>query len=277
MTATLDEDARAFKEFEQDGWQRTAQGYHDYLGKLTRQTVAPLLDAAGAEPGARLLDVASGPGYVAAAAAERGAEALGLDFSSEQVALARRNYPAVEFREGDAENLLFEEGSFDAVTANFGMLHFPEPERAMAEARRVLRGGGRFGFTVWSTADKARGFGIITAAIEAHGDMDVPLPPGPGFFRFSDAAECRRCLLGAGLTDPEVTEVPMTWKLPSADSLIDAIRKGGVRTAVLLKAQAPEALGAIEAAARDEAARHGTADGGVEIPMSAVLASARKA
>ncbi len=277
MSDTPTDDAQAFKNFEHAGWQRAARGYHDYFGELTRQAVAPLLDAAGAAAGTRLLDVASGPGYAAGAAAERGAEVIGIDFSSEQVALAQRNYPRASFQEGDAEALDFDNGSFDAVVSNIGMLHFPEPERAMAEAHRVLRGGGRFSFTVWSLPGKAIGLDIVLTAVQAHGDMDVPLPPGPSFFRFSEAEECRRCLNGAGFADPEVTEIPLIWTFPSAEALVQAAREGTVRTAVLLAAQAPDAQAAIDAAICEGAARYATQGGRVEIPMSATLASARKA
>ncbi len=270
-------DAQAFKDFEHAGWQSAGGGYHEHFGDLTRQTIAPLLDAVGAGGGVRLLDVATGPGYAAGAAVERGAEVIGVDFSFEQVAAARRHYPRVSFQEGDAEALDFDDDSFDAVVSNFGMLHFPEPERAMAEAHRVLRGGGRFGFTVWSTPDKAIGFGIILAAIQAHGDMDVPLPPGPSLFRFSEAEECRRCLGDVGFAAPEVAEVPMTWVLPDAGTMVQALHEGTVRNAALLKAQTPNALQAIEAAIHDGAAQYAKEGGRIEIPMSATLASARKA
>ena len=62
-------DPIAFHDFEQHGWQRAAEYYPDSFGMLTRQTTEPLLDAAGIGPGMRVLDVATGPGYVAGAAA----------------------------------------------------------------------------------------------------------------------------------------------------------------------------------------------------------------
>lgn len=105
--------------------------------------------------------------------------------------------------------------------------------------------------------------------------MNVPLPPGPSFFRFSDAEECRRCLKSADFADPEVTEIPLIWTFPSAEALVQAAHGGTVRTAALLAAQAPEALTAIDAAVC-EGARKYESGGRVEIPMSAVLASARK-
>src|SRR5215470_3290949 len=128
-----------FKNFERAGWESVVAEYASGFGDLTMQSIEALLDIVGAAPGVRLLDVASGPGYVAAAAAARGALAVGVDFSAAMVAAAAKKYPDVEFRLGDAENLPFDEASFDAVTMNFGLLHLAHPDRALAEACRVLR------------------------------------------------------------------------------------------------------------------------------------------
>jgi SAM-dependent methyltransferase len=144
-----------------------------------------MLDALVVQRGMRILDVASGPGYLAAAAGNRGADVVGVDFSAAMVAQARRIFPSLEFRIGDAENLPFPGESFGAVGISFEMLHFPHPERALAEAFRVLQPGGRIAITVWATPDKAVGFAMVLKAIEAHGTTAVPLPPGPSFFRFS--------------------------------------------------------------------------------------------
>lgn len=97
----------AFRDFEHAGWQETATGYHQYFARLTTQAVAPLLDALAVKAGMRLLDVATGPGYAAAAAAQRGAEVVGIDFAAAQVAQARQCAPEVTFQEGDAEAFPF--------------------------------------------------------------------------------------------------------------------------------------------------------------------------
>src|ERR1044072_2262913 len=129
----------AFTEFEHEGWERVAGKYDATWASSTRQFIAPLLDAAEVSPGMSVLDVGSGPGYVSAGAAKRGAKTTGLDFSSQMVGVAQRMFPAVEFREGDAQKLPFDDGSFDRVVANFALLHLAEPERACAEACRVLK------------------------------------------------------------------------------------------------------------------------------------------
>jgi SAM-dependent methyltransferase len=268
-------DPTAFHAFEQSGWQRAADHYGDAFGPLTSQTIAPLLGAIGVKPGTRLLDVASGPGYVAAAAAAAGATAVGVDFSSEMVGLAARRYPGIRFHEGDAESLAFPDESFDAVAINFGILHLARPDTALAEACRVLTPGGRCALTVWAKPEASLGFGIVLGAIEAHGRMDVPLPAGPSFFRFSDADEAARSLTAAGFVEPRVEQIPLVWRLDSADALYDAFVQGAVRTAALLKAQTPAALAAIRRAIVEgvEAYRRGTI---IELPMAAVLSSATK-
>src|SRR5262245_38619498 len=197
----------AFHEFEHRGWERAATHYGRGFGELTQQSVRPWLDAVGAGARTRLLDVACGPGYVAAQAAARGSTPIGVDFSAEMVAIAAALNPSVQFEEGDAEKLQFEDSSFDAVVMNYGLLHLAKPESAIAEAFRVLRPRVRFAFTVWDVPERAVGFEIVLQAVQNYGDMNVPIPPGPPFFRFSDPAECEKALTVAGFVDTKITRL----------------------------------------------------------------------
>jgi len=269
-------DSRAFREFEHAGWQSVVVQYDTAFGPLTTQAIEPLLDAVGAGRGIHLLDVAAGPGYVAVAAARRGAIVVGIDFSAPMVAEARRKYPGIEFQVGNAEALPFPDGSFDAVVMNFGMLHLGQPDQALVEAHRVLRPGGRIAFTVWAKPEETVGFDITLDAIQTHGAMNVPLPQGPPFFRFSDPEESRRTLLEAGFVSPLIAKVSqMIWRLPSPETLFEAMQGATVRIAGLLRGQTPQALNAIRTAMRN-AARAYEKDGVIELPMPAVLASATK-
>lgn len=275
MTTENSSEADAFREFEHVGWEQAGEAYHQHFLAVTNQAAPPLLDAAGAGEGSRVLDVATGPGNVAAEAAARGAAVTGIDFSAAQVALARTLNPGIEFEEGDAENLSFADASFDAVVMNFGLLHFPDPERALAEAHRVLAPGGRLAFTVWAPPERAVPFAILMDSIEAHGTLDVDLPPGPPMFRFADPEETRRALEGAGFADMESREEELTMRLGVPDDLFDFFRDGAVRAAGLLKGQTPAASDAIRASMREKAAGYARANG-IEIPMPCVLSSARR-
>ena len=275
MSSNQTPDPDAFRDFEHAGWTSNVSEYDAAFARVTRQAVVPLLDAVNLRDGALLLDVATGPGYVAASAAARGARVVGVDFSAPMVAHARTVNPAVEFQEGDAEALSFKDGSFDAVVMNFGMLHLSRPERAMTEAARVLKPGGCYAFTVWAKPDEAVGFGIILKAIQSHGNPGVQLPQGPSFFRFSDPAECDRTLREAGFLNVSVTSVPQVWRFNAPGELFDAIYNGGVRIKAVLRAQSSEALEAIRTAAR-EAAKNFNRRGTIELPMPAILASAVK-
>ena len=266
---------KAFRAFEHDGWQRAARPYDRAFGSVTSLAVAPLLNAVGAGAGTRLLDVACGPGYVTAAAAKLGADALGVDFSSEMTACARERYSGLRFEEGDAERLHFEDGSFDAVVMNFGMLHLENPERAILEAFRVLKAGGRYAFTVWDLPERAVAFEIVLQSVQAHGDMNVPLPAGPPFFRFSDPREAKRSLVEAGFEEVSVIQLPQTWVLESPEALFTVMRTASVRTAALLNAQTPQALEAIRVEISAKAGKYLTGSV-VELPMPAMLTSAFK-
>jgi SAM-dependent methyltransferase len=275
MAETPAYDPITFHTFERAGWERTAADYHRHFQNLTTLFIPALLEAADLGPQMRVLDIATGPGYVAAAAAERGAKVVGVDFSSSMVAQARQQFPAITFQQGDAEALPFPDSSFDAVLISFGLLHFARPEQALAEARRVLRPGGRVAFSVWARPEEAVGFGIILRAIEAYGKLDVPLPPGPPFFRFSDPAETRRVLLATGFAAPATVRVSCQWVIADGDTLLETFLRGSVRTGALLQAQTPAALAAIRGAVR--AATHAYAhSGSIHLPIAAIVASAAR-
>ena len=269
-------DPDAFKAFERAGWNRQAAGYRTVTWDSTRLGLGPVLDAAGVAAGKEVLDVATGPGYGAAMAAGRGARATGVDFAAAMVEEAQRNFPEAEFQEGDAEALPFEEGHFDAVTCSFGMLHFARPERAVAEAYRVLRAGGRHAFSAWCTADRVAHFGMFRRAVAAHGDPDAGgIPEGPEMFRFADPEECRRVLEAAGFRETRMEEIAIRRRV-APEALVEGLRHATVRSRALLDAQTPDARAAIEAAVLEEARAMAGPDGILSLSLPAVLASGAK-
>ena len=269
-------DAEAFNAFEAAGWQRQAAGYDDFFGPITTRLVEPLLDTAEVGRDTRLLDVASGPGYVAARAAERGASVVGLDIAEAMLALARRLHPQLDFRSGNAEALAFADASFDAVVGNFVLLHLGRPEQAAAEFARVLAADGRLALTVWDVPEKARFLGVLLDAVAAAGaSPPADIPVGPPFFRFSDDEEFAHLLRGQGLEDTKVSTISFTHREPSADALWRGLLGGTVRTSVLILRQPKEMQREIRTAF-DRIVREYEVGGRLELPVSVKLASGRK-
>jgi SAM-dependent methyltransferase len=265
----------AFRKFEHAGWEAIPEHYHQAFGTLTIQTIGPLLDAVRVKSGTKFLDIATGPGYVAAAAAKRGATVLGVDFSAAMLQQARQLHGGIDFRKGDAEQLPLGNGLFEAAVMNFGILHLGQPDVALLEAWRILRARGHFAFTVWAEPTETVGFGIVLRAVEAYGEPRVKLPEGPPFFRFSDPAECVRTLVAAGFEAPSVVKVPQLWRLPAGDALFHVMKSSTVRTAGLLRHQRPAVLDEICEAMRAETEVYRKGDI-VELPMPALIVSARK-
>ena len=101
------------------------------------------VDLAHVGPGSRALDVATGTGDLAIELARRGAEVTGSDFAPAMLEIARRKAPGLIFDEGDALELDYTDGSFDAVTVGFGARNFADLDRGLRQMARVTKPGGR--------------------------------------------------------------------------------------------------------------------------------------
>jgi SAM-dependent methyltransferase len=232
--------------------------------------LAPLLDGAGVRSGTRVLDVACGPGDVAAAASARGARVSAVDLSPEMVALARRNHPALDAREGDAEELLFAGGAFDAVVCNFGLGHFPRPEVAAAEFARVLAAGGRLALSWWDLPRSRINAMFFDASAAAGAPPPRDVPEGPPVNRFSSDGALRELLEGAGLRDVAVSTHSWTHHAPSVDVWWRGGLGGMARSAAAIRAQPPAMQQRIRAEFERLATAYAT-DGGYAIPCVAKL------
>jgi len=271
-----EQQSQAFKEFERAGWAKQAEHYDSLVGQMTRQAVDALLAAVGAKAGARLLDVACGPGYVAAEATLRGLDVIGADIAADMVEQARGRFGGTKFDIADAENLRYADNSFDAVTCAFGMLHFPRPGRAVAEAYRVLRPGGRFAFSVWCGPAKAKVITLIAETVQRHADGSVALPAGPGTFTLSDPWILTALMEAAKFTDVRIDEVPCFYAPASPTGVFELMRKSMVRATYVYERQTADIQRRIEQAIMDEAAK-ALAEGQGRISCPAFLVSGAKA
>lgn len=269
-------DAEAFSSFEVAGWERQAEPYHDFFAPITTRVAEPLLEAAAVDRDDRVLDVGTGPGYVAAAAAARGASTVGVDVAEAMVEMARAAHPAVDFRRADAERLPMADGTFDAVVGNFAVLHLPRPERAVAEFRRVLSPGGSVALSTWDAPERCRLAGVFVDAVARVGAPPPPeVPPGPSFFHFADEETFRGLLTAAGLTDVTVRTIGFTHDLTGPDALWHGLLGGTVRSRTLVFGQPPAVRRDIRAAFDELVGAYRT-DDGLAIPVSVKIASARR-
>jgi SAM-dependent methyltransferase len=263
----------AVRAFEHAGWQRAASSYANSFAHATAPYIAPLLEAACVSAGQHVLDVACGPGHLAAAASARGATAHGLDFSAEMVGIARSVHPDVVVTEGDAENLPYPDRTFDAVISGFGIHHVPRPELALAECGRVLKPGGRIAFTVWATPEENTAWSLVFDAIARHGNRAASKAPPPGALNRID--QCIKLLEAAAFVDRSAEIVRSEWRLPDGRALLAALSAGTARMAALIAAQDSSALAAI-ADDIDRQAERFRRDRSLALPIAAVLAQGRK-
>jgi SAM-dependent methyltransferase len=231
--------SEVFRAFELRGWDQEGrpEAYHRFFGELTTRTIEALLEAAAAGTGTRLLDVGSGPGYVAAAAAERGAAVVGVGAAARMLTLAAQRYPGLEFRQADAEALPFPDGSFEAVVANFLVPHLARPETAVAEFVRVLRPGGRLALTAWGLAEGTC-YRVYNEAVQAVGAQPPPdLPAGPSFFAYADEAAFAGLLRSAGLREVEVRSLMLRHPATSPREVWEGLVRGTVRNSAFIRGQ----------------------------------------
>lgn len=270
----IEYDTEAFRNFEHEGWDRVSDGYHNNWKDVTTQIIPTILSAARVSSDTSLLDVACGPGYVLGLAAQKGADVKGVDLSEKMVNLARKNYPEIDVRTGDAEDLPYENSSFDVVAINFGVLHFPNADKALVEAHRVLKPGGRLALTAWS-GPEGSAIGFAMDAVAEFGTMDVELPAGPPIFRFASHEECARTVAEIGFVDCNSEDHVLQWTLTAPDALMDSLREATARTSALLGAQKAEDIPAIKAAMTASCEPY-TVDGKTTVPLPAVLTIATK-
>jgi SAM-dependent methyltransferase len=206
--ASLDET----KKHQSDTW---SLGHYISIGSRLMIVGERLCEAADLRSTWSVLDLATGPGSTALAAARRGCRVVGVDISESLLAQARTRAAAegltIEFAHEDAEHLPYQDESFDAVLSTFGISFTPAPEQVASEVLRVLRPGGRFGFTHWTTtganAAEGRAVGRFVPDDE---------PPSPWV---SEAGV--RELFGDGATQLDVVVREVVYRFDSIEQYVD--------------------------------------------------------
>jgi len=253
-------------EYERETWSRCAESYIDTFATLTGETVPLLMKAANVGRGTKVLEIGSGPGQVAHALAACGAVATGVDFSSQMVSVAQQMYPDITFQEANAEQLPFEDGTFDAVVSNFAVHHFARPEVVFGEISRVLMSGRRFAFAVWGAPEAQSSIGAFFGAVQAHYTLDE-LPHGP-LFGVTERSVYEPMLTAAGLTDCQLSTHGVVWRSEGLEPILRGFWEWGNIAALPQDVQ-----GRIEATTRENAEAY-EQDGRFAFPHSILLGSA---
>lgn len=263
-------DPVAFDAFERANWERAAPAYSSGFARLSVLTVDPLLDAVGAGPGVRLLDLGCGPGVLSRRALDRGCLVSGVDVAEPMLSIARAGLPDAVFVPGDVQaGLPFPDAAFDAVAGNMVVHHLSQPPRAMVHLMRVLTTGGRLGLTMWDPPADNPAQGIFPEAAELVGAVS---PPGVPVLRGRvDDAYFAALFEDAGLHDVVVTHVQFEFVVDPADWW-DAVISSTVLTATLVTGQAADVQARIRSAYDELVQRYVDGSGQARFPGSATLA-----
>jgi SAM-dependent methyltransferase len=252
-------DTAEFKQRQRAMW---AAGDYPDIATTIEDVAEALVTAGGVEAGDEVLDVATGSGNAALAAARLGSRVTGLDLTPELLEVARSRAAAagaeIEFVEGDAEALPFGEASFDRVTSVFGAMFAPDQERAASELLRVCRPGGTIAVCAWTPAGVN---GQMFATMGRH------MPPPPEGFQppilWGVEERVRELFAGAADVSCELRRAPSAVKADSVDAWLDYLER--TLGPVALAKRALEADGRWAAARSDLAElyeRHNEADDG---------------
>lgn len=204
------------------------------------------------------LDAGCGAGMAAQIAASLGAKVSGFDAAEALLAIARDRVPDGVFRVADLEDVPFGNASFDVVTGFNSFQFAGDPVRALAEARRVARPGGKVVVMTWGKPEGMEAAAIVSAL----GPLLPPPPPGsPGPFALSDETKLRAFAQSAGLAAEEVIDVDSPWSYPDEGTALRGLASSGVSArAVALSGQE-----AVNAAYRAALAPFRQADGSFRI------------
>ena len=200
-------------------WDRFSTGWEKWdpvIINQLRPVGAAIIESLAIADNQQHLDVAAGtgePGLSIAPLAPNGRVVL-TDLAPEMLEVAKRRAAAqgitnVETKVGSADDLPFEDATFDSISVRFGYMFFPDLPLATAEFARVLKPGGRVCAAVWVNPEQNAWTTIPMQAIAAEVEMPPPDPNGPGMFRCNAPGMVSALYEAAGLRDVSEWDVPI--------------------------------------------------------------------
>ncbi len=194
-----------------DAWDKFSAGYDEAVTPFSMRIAEDALERVDIRPGNRFLDVAAGGGALSIPAARLGAKVLAIDFSPAMVVRlnARASDQALsnlECRVMDGHDLELEDDTFDVSGSQFGIMLFPDRQRALGELARVTKPGGKALMVVFGPPTKVEVFSFFLEAMRTAVPGFTP-PQNSPLFSLQDPEALRREMAGAGLKDVRVETV----------------------------------------------------------------------
>lgn len=280
VPAVLDETTAAeLRRRERAAFEEGAAAYQAMVAEAGRAGRTALLDLVGLEAGDALLDVCTGPGWLALEAAARrpGVRAHGVDLSAAMIELARRNALdagiGAAFEVRDAAELGHDDASFDRVTCGMGLMHLPDPGGALGEMARVTRPGGTLAVSVWGAPHQTF-HGTLADALRDVAGATLPLDYAY-LTRLGDPDVLTALLREAGWRPQRTVLHDADVVLPDAGLVWQGMAAGGTTYASLLGELTVEQQDAVRQRflARCEAFRRRD---GLHLPTGLLLVSATR-
>jgi ubiquinone/menaquinone biosynthesis C-methylase UbiE len=227
------------------GYRQVAPGWHRLRREFSvagAEVTAELLAAARIRPGMAVLDIACGAGEPALKIAPLAGRVVAVDLVADM--LPRRPADGVlAFCVADAEALPVRAAAFDRVTCRMAIMHFPDPARAVAEAFRALRPGGRYAVVAQGPAVESPAINATIAVLLRHGARPrTVVPAGSDLYRFGTSGALESLLTAAGFTEVRERHLMARTTWPGdAAQFWHAVPEHGFGVADLLRSLSPDA------------------------------------
>jgi SAM-dependent methyltransferase len=250
-------------------WGARAEDWADIQEGVVRRVYESVFDRTGIKSGTRYLDVGCGAGMAAQIAASHGAHVTGIDAADGLLAIARARTPTGDFRQGDLEELPFQDQSFDLVTGFNSIQYAGNPVVALREARRVANIDAAVAVVTWGNPENMEAAAVV-AALRPF--MPPPPPGAPGPFALSDEAALGQFAAAAGLKPVEIFEVDSPFVYPDQETAVRGLNSSGVSVRAIENANEQ----AVSEAQANAIAPFRKADGSYHIGASFMCLLARR-